>query len=242
MKSLGIIFLWVFMNVTGAFCQTHNNICICDSFDKAFFEPLLTGEMLQPVVHISGSQYFYDWDDADIKLYSGELIYNKKIRYNGYLNEMIWYMTEKNIYVKLDKSRISEVYFKNLHALFRNLHISGDYNFQKYAVDTTIFAEVLLESRISMYAYRKIKQVSSDVRYGTSQAFMERNIENAFIYYIKVPDNNSLIAINTINKRNLIRLFPTRKTEIMKILKDNNLTVNSEANFAKALYLIGKVL
>src|SRR5208337_4930405 len=117
MIRIWIVSLGILVNLPGVFCQPVNNTCKCDSFDKTMFEPLLSGDVLQNINNVIGSQYYYDWDDANLKLTRGEIVYHKKIRYNGLLNEMIWLMPGKNILVKLDKSRIKEVYFNGYHVL-----------------------------------------------------------------------------------------------------------------------------
>lgn len=192
------------------------------------------------MLNVVGSQYYYDWDYANVKMYTGEIAYNKRLRYNGLLNEMIWMMPEDNIQVKLDKSRIKEVYLLNYHVLFRNMPIASENNYLKSDNDSSIFAEVLLENKISMYAYRHVVSFSSEIHHSTNNEYVFDHITNGLVYYIKLPDQQSYIKIYKIKKKTLINLFPTRKSEVRKLLRENNVSISSEADFVKGLIVVGK--
>ena len=235
-----IVFLGILVNLPGVVCQTVNNTCQCDSFDKTMFEPLLSGDVLQTINNVIGSQYYYDWDDANVKLYTGETAYHKKVRYNGLLNEMVLLIPGENILVKLDKSRIKEVYFNTTHALFRHMSIVSSNNYLRNADDSTIFAEVLLENKISMYAYRHVVLNTSEVHHYANNTYLFDHVIPEMTYYIKLPDQQAFIKINKINKRSFADLFPARKNEVRKLLRDNNVSIKSETDFVKVLILTGK--
>jgi len=228
------------MNLPGVFCQTQNNCCQCDSVDITMFEPLLSGDFLEQKINVFGSQSYYDWDDANVILNTGEIALHKQILYNGYLDEMIWLMPGNNILVKLDKSRIFEVYLNTYHKLFRNIQPGNNHNFLKTINDSTIFAEVMLDTTITMYAYRQVKLVSSENIQYSSHSFIYDHIAPDPVYYIKLPDKPIMVTIHKINKKSLVHLFSSRENEVKKLLRENNLSVNSEADLIKALGLIGK--
>lgn len=222
-----------FLNID---CQIVNYKGICDSIDFSRFESPLTGELLQVTDLTIGSQFYYDWDSADITMNSGEVIHNKLLRYNGYINELIWQTPIDYKLVKLDKSDIKEVYFKKLHSLFRQLKI-------KEQNDTlVIFAEVLFEHKVIFYAYRKFKRTHSEISTNAGTSFSRDLIKNDTRYFLKLPDNNNLYSFSNLKRRNLLSAFPLYGIEIKKILRQSHISVNSEKDFVEALKVIVKSL
>jgi len=148
-------------------------------------------------------------------------------------------MPGKNILVKLDKSRIKEVYFNGYHVLYRHMSIVNSNNYLRSEDDSTIFAEVLLDNTITMYAYRHMVRISSEIHNIANNKYLYDHVAPELTYYIKLPNQQAFIKINKINKRSLDDLFPARKDEVRKLLRDKNLSIKSEADFVKVLILIG---
>lgn len=232
MKQILIIAYFFFWCLPAIFSQQTVVSYNCDSIDNSAFEPHLAGELLQTFPHTSGSQYSYDWDDADIILKSGEIVYNKKIRYNGYLNEMIWLTAIDFKSVKLDKPYIKEIYFKNLHLLCRQLNVAGNQD------SATIFAEVLYESKIKFFVYRRIKQVDVENTNLTTRSISRDIIEQRPIYYVLLPGATKYESFKSINKHSLINLFAGRKSEIRKLLRQNHLNIKTEKDFVMGLRIV----
>ncbi len=237
-----LIFAIVFWFHT-VICQPITNICRCDSLDKSLFEPLLTGELLVSVENISGQQYYYDWGNADVTLFTGEVAYNKTLRYNGFLNEMIWLTPGKNRSIKLDKTRVKEVYFKNNHSLFRNMTLERKSDILTGKKDSVmIFAEVLLDGNMAMYVYHRVIHNAYLTENINNQLTTVHLITNSPVYYIKLPHSSSWIELHHINRWVLVHLFPEKKALVRKLIHDTKIKIKTQFDFAHALDLVNKNL
>ena len=234
MIRIFIVTLFFCIKITGIHGQQASDICKCDTLDKSAFESNLTGELLQSFDQTIGSQYYYDWDTANITYLSGEVVHNKKLRYNGYLNEMIWLTPITFKQIKLDKADMKEVYFLNLHTTFRPLKINT------YQDTVIIFVEVLYQNKLACYAHRKIKLNHVEITSTDKISFSQNVIESEPVYYLKSPREIQYVAFSKISRRSLVLLFPLHKQEVRRLLRKNNLSVKKEKDFVNALLLIEK--
>jgi hypothetical protein len=210
--------------------QAQNDRCQCDSLHQGMFEPLLTGSLLESFARVSGDEYYYNWENADIRFVNGETAYNKLLRYNGFLNEMIWLSPVANRSIKLDKSTIREVYLKGPKITYRQMILPGS--------SDPVFVEVLLEGKASVYVYRKVHVSTTMVENNGRQNYAVDQLENVFEYYVKLPGSDSFVSVGKPGRRKLVRLFPDQKSTVRKIIREHNLTINSETEFAYALEVI----
>ena len=58
-------------------------------------------------------------------------------------------------------------------------------------------------------------------------------------YYIKLPTNHYL-TMTKLRRRTFLKFFPAKKSVIVKMIKDNNLDVEQESDFAKLIELMNK--
>ncbi len=203
-----------------------------DSLNTGLSERKLTGEIISSTVTPS-SNYYYDWDYADIVFNNGETVINKKLRYDGYLNEMIWLTPDEKL-VKIEKENIKEVNFKKLHASFRQISI------KTLSDSIKIFAEVLYENKISLFVYRKIKLEKIDMVNENNIIYPKNNFSYSPVYYVKFPDSQSIHSFTRINMNSFRGLFELRRDEVKKLLKQNHVNIKSEKDFVAALRLIEK--
>lgn len=203
------------------------------------FSSKLTGELFYENSKYIGEQYYNkDWVKGDILLSTGEMIYDKTLKYNGLFDELVWLNPYNFGKFKLDKSFISEFWLKNIQEAnihFKRLNVSD-------VTDTQlqdIFVEVKVEGKMSLYIQHKILVVGSEEIKKNNTLYSLDDIESRPRYYIKLPSNHYLM-LTKVRRLAFLRLFPEKKKAISKIIRDNHLNIKIESDFVKAIDLINK--
>src|ERR1035437_7492785 len=208
---------------------------------KSIFSPKLTGEAFIEKKGYKGEQFFNkDWLESDILLSTGEEIHGEKLKYNGLLDELIWVNTSNYQQFKLDKSFISDFWLKNGTGSpnhFKRINV----NEQKDAHSSDIFAEVGIVGKVSLFIQRKIKIVGEENIYQNGTLYLSESIGAKPLYYIKTPSNHYLI-LSRIRKNAFLNLFPDKKKEIAKIIKEIHLTLKTESNLVHLIDILNKEL
>ena len=67
----------------------------------------LSGEVYTFSLVANGSPYLWDaWAPGDVELMSGAVIVKQNLKYNGYLDELIWFNTSTQQQVRLEKKGV----------------------------------------------------------------------------------------------------------------------------------------
>ncbi len=200
------------------------------------FIPKLTGETFTDLKKFNGNQYINeDWVEGNILLSSGEMIYKTKIKYNGLLDELIWINSSSLRKIKQDKQQIKEFWYKNIQnesIHFKKISINNPANNQ-----SEIFAEVAVEGKVSFYIQRKITKVGEENRYRDDKLYTFDVLGPKSLYYIKLPTNN-YVAMTRIRRNSFLKLFPTERKSIVKMLNKNHLNFKTESSVAKIIELM----
>lgn len=198
------------------------------------FSPKLTGESFFENKQYIGEQYFNnDWERGDILLSTGEMVYNKRLKYNGLFDEVIW-MNDTNFgKYQLDKSSISDFWLnsttgKTIH--FK--HINIDDTTGGHAID--IFTQVGVEGKVSLYIQRKISITGEANVYINNSLFYFNNIGESPLYFIKNTSNH-FTKLSRISQKVLLKVFPEKKKEIAKMMSDNHLNLKTESDLIKVI-------
>lgn len=206
---------------------------------KSIFSPKLTGEAFVEKKGYKGEQFFNkDWQESDILLSTGEEIHGEKVKYNGLLDELIWVNISSFQQFKLDKSFISDFWLKNGTGSpnhFRRINV----NDQKDVHSTDIYAEVGVEGKVSLFIQRRIKIVGEENLYQNGILYLSESIGAKPLYYIKSPSNHYLI-LSRIRKNAFLNLFPDKKKDIAKVMKENHLNLKIESDLVKLIEILNK--
>ena len=233
MKTMILLLLVVASNSL-AFCQ---DIVSDQSVLDSIFEPKLTGEAYLAKSGLVGTQFFNDeWIESDLFLKNGETVFNKLLRYNGFIDEVIWLTPENFKQVKLDKFAIDKFVLKNYRGkkvCFKQINTK-----QAFVGDSTdIFAEVAIEGKLSLYIFRKIGITGSINQENKGGSYTYELIEPSPKYYLK-QSNNRFIALSRLNRRAFLKLFPEQKSAIRKMLRQNHQSLATEFDLLKIVNLL----
>jgi len=218
--------------------NAQNNVPANSVIDTVF-SPKLTGESFFENKQYIGEQYFNkDWEKGDVLLSTGEMVYNKRLKYNGLFDEVIWMNNSNFGKYQLDKSSVSDFWLnsttdKTIH--FKHINI-GD---STGGHGTDIFAQVGVEGKVSLYIQRKISITGEANVYINNSLFYFNNIGESPLYFIKLTTNH-FTKLSRISRRVLLKLFPEKKKEIVKLMSDNHLNLKNESDLIKLIGLLNK--
>jgi len=225
---LYIIFTGIFSGIFGQAIQP-----------DSIFEPRLRGEIFHIKTGMLGKQFYNDdWTSGSIKLNSGEWILNKMLKYNSYLDELIWLQDRSFRQIKLEKYFIEEFAFtsylgKSVHfrkILFKPFQLSD-------SIET--FVEVLSESPTKLYVFRSVVKEGQENEIKNGIQYTRDVLKPQPIYLLFMPDK-TMYSFKKLRRRALIRVLNDKdKILIKEIIQKNRLTIRTEEDLKHLANLIG---
>ncbi len=221
MKNLLLLLILILLLCTKLTSQ--NYYCNCDINDSypIDIEDKLFGRIFINRFINYDSQFFYRWAKGDVTLYDSTVLKNKYIRYNHYLDELIWTrkLDYKSAIIDKQSVRAFSIYDDNNAPVAHFIKTRLKNWYENDSID--IFLQVLVEGNISLYAVRKIELI-------------ENVIYNKDRYYVLLEGNYNNFKPSRVN---LLRLFPGKRAEFRSILRKNKLQVRHEDQLIKAIEL-----
>jgi hypothetical protein len=228
-------FYWI-----SIYAQSNNSFC-CDSTINKLTETKLPGELFQIVKVGQGSQFFTDeWLVGDVYLTNNSTVHNIRLKYNGFLDELIWLESNSFSQIKLDKDLLTGFSLKDPT---RN----SVYNFSKVKIkkdfdSTLIFSQLLYSGKISLMAYRRVVKGVPITVNEYDRSYYKDVYQNSFVFYFLMP-NGKTVGFKSINKKNLFALFPERAEQIKKALKEKRQRrFKTENDLIKVTEILNSVL
>ena len=231
-NSILIAFIFVCISVV-----SQSNDSIKAASTDVDFSSALTGEVFYEFVQYAGEQFFNkEWTKSDILLSNGELLVDKKIKYNGLLDEVIWFNTTSFLKVKLDKLSINEFWIKNspkekVH--FKRLSINSLPDIKS----PDFFAEVGIEGKLSFYIQHKIVGTGEEEYFMNGRYYLLTSLKEKPLFFIQLP-TNEYVLIRKISRNAILKLFPDLKKDISKLIKDNTLTIKTQSDVIQLFELM----
>jgi hypothetical protein len=222
---IGLIMLCAIQNV---FAQTDH---IKSEPDETYMVIMRKGmmgiEYTNPVVDYKGNQYFNDWTYGEIFLTSGERITGLLLRYEGYLDQLLW-LREDYIPCILCKSCIKNFNLyddsDNLTASFiikRGIRLP----FENDSADC--FFQILVQGDYSFYAFRKVGRLRD--------AF---ELVDDTRYYLFNNDQYEKIKLR---KHYLLDVSFIDKMKMKSILESNKIRLrDNEQEFIRAIIIYNR--
>lgn len=218
---IGLILLCAIQNV---FAQT----------DQVTFEPdetymmnmrkgIMGIEYTVPVVGYKGNRYYSNWTCGEIFLTNGERITGLYLRYEEYLDQLLWLREEFRVGV-LSKACIKGFNLyddsNNIVASFIKKRIRLP--FENDSADC--FFQKLVKGEYSFYAFRKVSRLSDVLK-----------LVDDTRYYVFNNDQYEMIKLRT---RDLLNVSFIDKMKMKSIIKSNKIRLrDNEQEFIKAISL-----
>jgi hypothetical protein len=224
MKTKLIILHFMLLGILSCpgFCQT---ACNCIDINEISSEPPLSGELFSPASSPDIVTYFNkNWLPGDIWLTDGSIIHNKRIKYNGLLDELFWLEPESNQTIMLDKDAILQFHFLNIQGdtsiFFRKLKVRRNF----LADSTEIYGQEIYHGDLSLFVLHSFYLNRKETfKTGTGNVLKDIYKEDP-VYYIKYL-NNKVIGLKRFSRKNLYALFPGHKDQINEFFKVNKSSI-----------------
>jgi len=220
----------IFLNFASAIYAQSVNL-------DSIFEPKLHGEIFHVQKVVDGNQFYSnDWIMSDIKLSSGEMVFNKQLKYNILLDEIIWLKPNGFEQVKLEKHFIDAFYFKNYKG--KNIYFKRILSKLPPMVDSTdIFVEVLAEKAASLYVYRTVRIEGTVNNVNGIDRYLDKIVPEPR-YILVLPDRQTC-EFKKISKHSLIKALPEKyKSSLKDIIQQNHLAIRTENDLSILVGLI----
>lgn len=229
MRRIYIISLLFLLVSVSAFTQT-----------DSLFSTNLTGKTFVENRTYRGDQYYNtDWLTGDVLLSTGEIVSNKKLKYNGLLDELIWLNTVIPGVYSIDRPLIYEFRLKNFHnRVVRFVKINVKDSTLGHKND--IFVEELVKGNISLYVQRKISITDVMMIEREHKLYPLNFIGPTPVYFIKLSTDNYL-PMSALNRASLLGLFPLQKKNLKKLATQNHVDLRTEKGLMEMIELMNKV-
>jgi hypothetical protein len=200
----------------------------------SLYTPRLTGASFVETRYYGSPFVTPDWTRSTIVLNTGDTIIGEKIKYNGYVDEVMWINQHNYKKFKLDKSNIKEFWIQpdSTHsAHYKHISVPIYENNQK------IFLETAYEGNMSLYIYHKIRRTGRYTERYEDLSYELDILTPKDIYFFKLPDGR-WIEMNKLRLRYLLKYFPDKKKAINRLTKKSNLSFKREDQCIELIHLI----
>jgi hypothetical protein len=181
-----------------------------------------------------GKPYFTDkWCVGNILLTNGESIDSLYMRYSSFKDELIYFNSEINIQIKIDKTIISAFSFADENGQIRR--------FRKQQFDNSSkserYFEVLSEGNPALLCYRKVNLNEVSAYRDTKGALKNMAYQQEYLYYFYSPQKG-YISVKP-NKKGLLACFDKESQKpVKKLLRKNRISPLDEFSFVAAWEII----
>lgn len=203
----------------------------------SIFEPQLRGEIFQAKTGIEGNQFYNsEWSISDIRLSSGEMVFNKQLKYNVLHDEVIWLKPNSYLQVKLEKHFIDDFYLKNYKE--KCIHFKRiQAKLPAMSDSTDIFVEVLVEESASLYVFRSVRIEGSVNNVNGVDRYFDKIIPDPN-YILTLPDEQ-VLTFKRIKKRVFLNALPENyKNKFKETIQQNHISVRTEHDLVKLVSLV----
>ncbi len=211
-----------------------------DKDTEKLFEQGLSGRVTPPPRRLIGDQHYPDeeWHRGDVTLEHGQVVYNKLLRYNGYLDELFWLYEGDYQQVLIDRNMVKEFRFRSVFTgettLFRKLEIDSPLFIGK----NEIFAEILYEGDISVYTCRRVIETARGDYMLGNIIYGGMRIKPSHVYIIRLPDG-TMHTTRRISRRSILGMFPDNRREVRRLLREHNMIPRTEQELVKTAIILG---
>ena len=220
--------IYLLIGLAMGFCNIYpqHSGCECTADEEQGIwlkEGLMGIEYRNPSEGFNGRQYFGGWTPGEVILYNGDVIRNIYLRYDKYMDELLWLRDgdfKAGILFKGDVAGFRLFDERNkLTATFIKKNIT-----LPFTGSTDAFLQVLVSGDITLYAYR-----NSDVM--TNEHTLVDNIR----YLISNAGEEYFL---TLRRKSLLEIPVIQRAEMKAILRTNRISIrNHEQELVRAISL-----
>ncbi len=203
-------------------------------------EPVLCGSRYEMPAGYLGSQYFTSkWVKGDVLLHDGSVVTNQQLRYNGFLDELIWNSCDTCFEVRIDKGLTKGFILKPIglpEAKFVKLKVKPDV----LSDSAETYGQELYSGKVSCYALRKIVIRGYTLMGAGGSSYILENLEQR-PEYLLVFEGGQQIRISKISRRRLLNSLPVSLQPLaLQIVSKENFRLRDEESLIKFVKLMAE--
>lgn len=191
--------------------------CCSNSTDKTNYERELSGELFTQTLD-SITWFNKDWISGDIFLSDGEVLRNKQIKYNGFLDEIFWKEPKSGKTIKLDKKAILKFHFLNFNGdtsvYFRRSTVKRDI----LTDSSQVFVQEIYIGKLSLFVFHNIYIERREIVAKNNVLFEKEIYLEKPVYFLRIA-NKRTITLKSLTCKTLSVLLPDKKEQIKKFFK-----------------------
>jgi len=150
--------------------------------------------------------------NGEVYLGNNHTVKTKNLRYNGYFDQLVYLNSGNSQQIKIDKEQVERFCLYNSvnSYCFKKIKIRKELSLTPDTI--TVYAQVLFESKISLYAHRNVEITGTVI---DSKCNCYKDVyTNKYMYYFKTQ-NGKTIGFKRFKKKDIIKLFPDKKELIL---------------------------
>lgn len=215
---------------------------IWQCFAQTLPQPVVCGSSYEMPKGYAGNQYYINsWLNGDVYKNTGEVVSNLRLRYNMFLDELIWYNCDTCFEVMIDKGLVSSFVLKpegKPEFVFDKIRVKPDL----LTDSTEVFAQQLYAGLLTCYALRKSVIRGYTLMGSGGSGYILENLEPQ-PGYILVLGKNKQVTFNRISKRKILKALPTNLQQLaLQIMVEKNIRIHDELSLVQFVKLLEEVL
>ena len=209
----------LFILLITLFLQEQNNaqsVCSQDSMYLAIEEPNLYGKLFVNPYIGNETQYHLPWLYGDITLTNGQVAKNEYLRYNGFLDEILWIRSTDYKTVIIERNSIESCVLYDKSGSVSAKYRKEDVKDIIWEFEDDVFMQVLAEGQVELLIYRKVAVIkySDEIYYD-------------FHYYTKTGETMTRFMPQ---RWKIYRILPQYKKELRSIIHKFHLNPKRSEN------------
>ncbi len=202
------------------------------------YDVRLSGQVYDFSMDAEGGYYFIDnWANGHVTLTSGEKVSGERLKYNAYLDELVWLSAESYRPVQIDKRLVKQFSItlpgQDHPAVFHRISI--DEAFESDPVHT--YVQLIYDGDISLFVHRRVVKTGERLKTVRGSLHAIPKLDDDPVYYI-ITSDDQIKELSRLSRRALYGIFPDNRQDIRNILRDERLLIRSETDLIRAVSLI----
>ena len=180
-------------------------------YENALRNGLMGFEYRNSAERYKGNQYFNDWVKGDVYLENGDVIYNIYLRYDKFMDEVLWLRETDFKTGVLPRGDINGFVIynerKELLAEFSRRRIKLPYK----SDSSETFLQILVKGNLELFAYRKVTQSANDFTFRDDTRYLL--FCNGISYYT-FPSKSKLLKVPGIDGAKMKAVLKSNKVRL----------------------------
>ena len=215
---------------------------IWQCFAQTLPQPVVCGSSYEMPKGYTGNQYYINsWLNGDVYKNTGEVVSNLRLRYNMFLDELIWYNCDTCFEEIVDKGLVRSFVLKpegKPEFVFVKIRVKPDL----LTDSAEVFAQQLYAGLIKCYALRKSVIRGYTLMGSGGSGYILENLEPQ-PGYILVLGKNQHVTFSRISKRKILKALPTNLQQLAsQIIVEKNIRIHDELSLVQFVKLLEEVL